>query len=149
MKEIQLSRGKTVLVDDQDYAYLSQWNWHWHPASNNNGNGYAMRRGSIRMHREILGAKKGDIVDHINGNGCDNRRENLRICSASESSQNVRPYGISGYKGVYVSGDKWQAMIRQNGKLQHLGVFVDSRAAAVAYDTAAKEIYGANCKTNF
>lgn len=88
-KEIQLTQGKVTLVDDEDYEWLSQWKWC--AKDGRNGNFYAFRASknkSTYMHRLILDTPKGKVTDHINGNGLDNRRINLRICSYRENSHN-------------------------------------------------------------
>jgi len=105
------------------------------------------------MHRVILDAPMNMLVDHINGNGLDNRRENLRICTNTE---NLRNRGkdrdnTSGYKGVVIKkGEKkFRAQIRVNQKTIHLGSFSTPEEAARAYDDAAREYFGEFAWTNF
>lgn len=144
MKEITLSNGMKVKVSDCDYEELNQYIWHYATV------GYAHMniskkdgRDGILMHRHILGLRKGDgkIVDHINGDGLDNRRENLRICTKTQNQQNQKPRHTkrSKYKGVgyFVRDKKWRARIVVNGKDIELGKFGCETCAAIAYDEAA------------
>jgi hypothetical protein len=99
------------------------------------------------MHREIMGAAEGQVVDHINHDGLDNRRCNLRVCSHAENVRNQRGQRgrSSGYKGV--SRDrrlgKWRAQIWHNGKHTYLGLFESEAAAARAYNAKARDLFGA------
>jgi hypothetical protein len=98
------------------------------------------------MHREIAGPGPGQVVDHINHDGLDNRRCNLRVCSHAENVRNQRgQYGRSSrYKGV--SRDrrlgKWRAQIWHNGKHTYLGLHDSETAAAEAYNAKARELFG-------
>lgn len=147
MKEITLSNGMKVKISDCDYEELAQYKWHHATA------GYAFRNLSSShtqeyMHRFILGLKKGDskIVDHINGDGLDNRRENLRVCTKSQNQQNQKPRHTrrSKYKGVgyYVRDRKWRARIVVEGKDIELGKFSCETCAAITYDEAAEKYHG-------
>jgi len=105
---------------------------------------------SIKMHAFILGIP---FADHANGNGLDNRRENLRPADATTNAWN-RPRksdNTSGYKGV--SWDRkngnWRAYITANGSRRHLGRFATAELAAAAYDVAAREIHGQFARLNF
>ncbi|GAG28472.1 unnamed protein product [marine sediment metagenome] len=105
------------------------------------------------MHRMILGVEKGVDVDHINGDGIDNRRFNLRACLRSENGRNRRlsKNNKSGYKGVCwnKSCNKWVAQIKYNYKEYSLGCFFCIIKAAKAYDKAAREYFGEFARTNF
>lgn len=148
MKKIQISQGRFIIVDDEDYEYLMQWKWHYH-----NG-GYAARcirnkgnKKTILMHREILGLKKGEIGDHINHNGLDNRRENLRKCTYSQNNMNRSKNKLSNgiYKGItlHKPSKLWTAKIKHNSKTKSLGYFKTQKDAAKAYNKAAKNMFGA------
>jgi len=146
-KKIPLTQGKFAIVDDEDYEWLSQWKWAYHPT----GTGYAIRfiqvagkQKGVLMHRMILDVPHDMETDHINHNGLDNRRTNLRICSHAENMANKRKYknNTSGYIGVYWDKERgqWRAQIQGHGI--HLGRFNDVKEAARAYDRAASELHG-------
>lgn len=151
---IEISQGKHVIVDTEDYEYLSQWKWYF------NKRGAAVRKiyhpGNkqtvVYMHREIMRAKKGEEVDHINHNQLDNRKVNLRLCSRAQNNFNIRrnKKNTSGFKGVsYIKQDKaWRAYISQDNKQIHLGRYKTAREAAEAYNTAALSMRGEFAWTN-
>lgn len=87
--EINLETGHTVLIDDCDYEKVMRWKW-YAKAEGSRHYAVTVRSPMQRMHRMILNAKPEQVVDHINGNGLDNRRENLRICSREENAKNRR-----------------------------------------------------------
>lgn len=152
MKEIVLSNGAVCKVDDDDYGKLSTYTW-----SCKSGR-YAMRceraRGdrfkNVQMHREVIGAKPGEIVDHINGDTFDNRKANLRICSQSQNMQNStrRRDNVSGYKGVHPNGRNWAAQIKVDGKQIYLGTFKTKEEAARVYNEAAAKHFGEFARVN-
>lgn len=158
VKEIPLSQGKVAIVDDEDYDYLNQWKWH---ASMVNGVlKYAARtirkdrrKITIRMHTFIMGTPKGMDTDHINHNGFDNRRCNLRICSRSQNLQNsqVMRKTSTNFKGIYWNKvhRKWLVSIKVNHQRVFIGLFESETEAANAYDEAAKKYYGEFANTNF
>jgi len=157
IKSIELTRGYITIVDDEDYKELIKFKWHTCKRTDNlayavtttypNGN-----KKELRMHRVILGATKGQIVDHIDGDSLNNQRSNLRICSQMENMQNLhRVKGLSKYKGVgfHKAYGKWRARIQVNKKPIYLGYFKDEIDAAKAYDEAAKKHFGAFARLNF
>lgn len=160
MKKIPLTQGKYALVDDEDYEFLNQWKWH---AKKGNATFYACRdryiKGKrrkpirLRMHRVIMGAKKGQQVDHREGDGLDNQRHNLRLCNCTENGRNSRisKNNKSGYKGVLwnLQKNKWQSHITVNYKTIHIGFYFCLIKAARAYDEKAKELFGEFAKPNF
>lgn len=158
-RAIRLSKGKFAIVDAADYEWLSQWKWSLHKVQNAQLLFYAKSRyvsGNgkvIQMHRFILNAPDGSIVDHIDGDGLNNTRANLRFASSFQNSFNRRK-GISntsGYKGVTWNKkcQKWQVQIEANGKCYYLGVFDDVEDAARAYDAAAILHHGEFAYLNF
>lgn len=120
------------------------------------GNGYAVREvdnATTYMHKVIMKASREFQVDHINGNKLDNRKTNLRLCSAAQNSMNksIASNNTSGYKGVTwrKSRSKWLASIRINTTLIHLGSFDYKEQAALAYDAAARKYFKQFAKLNF
>lgn len=154
-RRIALSQGKYALVDDADYEWLNQWKWTYHSM----GSGAAARKikvgkgkqASVLMHRLILDASDGMHVDHINGDGLDNRRENLRQCTPQQNWRNRKPANKngSGYKGAYPNKNHWEAAITVNRQRLYLGCFGNPEDAARAYDEAAREHFGKYARLNF
>lgn len=142
---IPLSRGKSALVSSQDHAKLAKHSWYC------GHRGYAMRsklmpngrRKTVSMHREILGARLDQEVDHINRNRLDNRRENLRILGHSANLHNRGAYGSSKVAGV--SWDKrkkkWRSEIGKNGKRAWLGYHDTKEGAEREYRKASSKLY--------
>jgi hypothetical protein len=153
MKEISLGNGKVAIIDDDDYEKLTKFKWNW-TALNNRSGFYA--RGDVMMHNVIMDTPDGLGVDHINGNGLDNRKENLRICTSSQNHANRRrPQNAipasSRFRGVHLRKDhkKWSAQITHQNKVYWLGYFDDEEEAARAYDAKAKELFGVYARLNF
>jgi len=165
MKKLYLSnRDETkdkcfTLVDDVDFFDLNKFSWCIQPSGRTS---YAIRseilldgkRRTIRLHRVILGAKKGEKCDHKNGDGLDNRRKNLRICSQIENGQNRRisKNNSLGFKGVVfdrrMKERKFRAKIKVNRKLICLGYYKTPQQAAKAYNRAANEFFGDFARLN-
>jgi hypothetical protein len=147
MKQIPLTQGKFALVDDEDYEFLNKWKWclsHGYPSKaikKEDG-----RKSCLLMHRLIMQAPDGVMVDHKNGCRFDNRKENLRLCSGTENQRNqrLRKTNSSGYKGVsfHKSTRKWMARIRVNKVQIYIGNFNSPEEAYLAYCEKAKELFG-------
>ena len=154
MKKIPLTQDKVALIDDTDYPLVTQHNWHAHPKSNGS---ICYARSNVRprllMHRLILGPAPDQMVDHIDGNGLNNCRSNLRLCSNSLNRGNsTKKYkGTSKYKGVCWDREsrKWRAFVTRDYKKIGLGRFSSEIDAARAYDMKARELFGEFARTNF
>lgn len=153
---IPLTRGYVALVDEGDYELLSKRNWMtairersiYAVSCESRSNG----GGTTYMHRLLVNAKKGEQVDHVNHNGLDNRRANLRICTVAQNRQNQRKTrGSSKYKGVcwHKAGGKWRAYIKRESRQRGLGCYEIEEDAARAYDRAAVEMFGEFASLNF
>lgn len=145
-KCIPLTQGKAALVDDEDFDKLNQYKWCFDGQ-------YAQRKvgnKTIRMHRVILDSPQ---VDHIDGDGLNNQRSNLRVCTHTQNQMNRAKHKImsSKYKGVSWNKptEKWRARIETNQGSLYLGLFEVEEEAARAYDEAAKENFGEFARLNF
>jgi len=159
-RRIKLTKGKYAIVDVEDYEWLNNFKWHsrvnaWTCyASRSEKDPATGRYVTVRMHRLILGAPENLFVDHINGNGLDNRKANLRIATCAQNNwnrANAKGRGRSGYVGVYwaENAGRWRAQISVQHKKIHLGYFDSKEAAARAYDTAATKYRKEFARTNF
>lgn len=154
MKEIQLTRGYVALVDDEDFERVNAIKWHAQP--NHAGIVYAsanIRHTRLKMHRFILGTHDGLQVDHIDGDGLNNRRSNLRECLTIHNNWNTRKWrnGKSQFKGAWYDkrDEVWRSGIMCNGKKLYLGTFHNELDAARAYDWAASKLFGQFARLNF
>lgn len=157
MKQIPLTQNKFAIVDDEDYDFLMQWKWRFQKNHKRDG-GYAIRSvffynekreedsRTVLMHRLINKTPDDFHTDHINGDGLDNRRENLRTATGSQNKINTkkRPNLTSQYKGVsFVKAESmWRAGIVANYKFHWLGQFKTEKEAALIYNAAAIKYHG-------
>ena len=157
MIEIPLTQGKAALIDDADFDLVKSYGWC--VDRRYKGSCYYVVTGSrqngeyhkVYMHRLIMSPSEGQDVDHINNNGLDNRRVNLRICTRTENLRNSRSKGGSSkYKGVswIKRRKKWQAQIMCNRRHFHIGYYSDDKCAADAYNESAKKLFGTFAKLN-
>ena len=156
MVEIPLTKGKIALIDDEDYEKVNKHRWHYF-IKDNRTTGYAYTNITINgkhfcmgMHRFILNLSDCLHIDHVNSNGLDNRKENLRVCSRSQNRANsiLNKNNSSGFRGVYISLGKWVASIRVNNKSIYLGTYQDKINAAIAYNNAAMKHFREFAKIN-
>lgn len=149
MRLILLTQGKATFVDDEDFARLDRYKWTYATE------GYAYRmvntptgRTAVLMHRQIMGLGAGDKreVDHDDGNGLNNQKVNLRVCTKSQNQQNRRisRNNTSGYKGVSRCrrNGRWQAHITTGNRPKFLGYFEDPALASEFRNLAADMLHG-------
>lgn len=162
MKTVHLggkkAAGRVALVDDEDYDLVLPYNWYCVEVTTpgKRSGPYARttvfsdtgKSGALFMHNLIVDYPK---PDHIDGDGLNNQRSNLRRVSASQSAINRRTWGRSAYRGVcwYRRYSKWNATITYRRKSRNLGYFASEEDAALAYDAAARELHGAFARLNF
>jgi hypothetical protein len=150
IKTIPLTGGFHAYVDAADFEELKQWRWRAHAG------GYAARWEKdklILMHRQIMQTPEGMVVDHINGNGFDNTRANMRNVTRRENMHNLGKHAgtASIYKGV-VRGKRqgtWYAKLAWGDTRSQAGPFEDEAEAARAYDRMAVEVFGEIVRLNF
>ena len=153
MKKIKLTKGKYALVDNDDYAELIKYKWR--ATIERDGVSYAVRGtrnkvgkySMIAMHRVIMKTPKEMVTDHIDGDGLNNQKKNLRICTRSQNNMNTKmgKNNTSGFKGVsrmYVNKKlKWQVHIRVDKKIKYLGYFATKEEGYKAYVEACKKYH--------
>lgn len=153
-RKIPLTQGQYAIVDPEDYEGLAKYKWF---AKRCDGRFYAVRskrNRNVKMHQVILGTKEGKVIDHINGNGLDNRKANVRFATSEQNSWNQRKQrsqSSSKYKGVHWEKKRkeWRARIKYKGRSIHIGRFETEEEAARAYDAKAKELFGEFAWLNF
>ena len=157
MKQIPLTKNKIALVDDEDFEYLMRWKWCISGRYAIRGVYIGKLDGKnkfkhILMHRVINKTPDDLYTDHINGDGLDNRKRNLRTCTIGQNNINklTKTIYTSKYRGV--SWDKrkkkWRACLQLNRKHIFLGYFKCQIKAAKAYNNAAIEFHGEFCRLN-
>lgn len=152
MKHIELTQGQRAIVDDEDFEKINQHKWY---AAKRGYTFYAQRmvnKKAVHMHRIIMSPSEEQEVDHINGSGLDNRKENLRSVARTQNQWNRgrQRNNRSGYKGVgwNIGHNKWTARIKVNSKTLFLGSFIDKKEAALAYNKAAIIHHGVFARLN-
>ncbi len=159
--EVRLTNGLIALVDAEDATRVSGLTWHADHRLNGVTYVRAMvtevpgrggKRVPVYLHRLVMGAVRGQVVDHVNFDGLDNRRENLRVCS---QRQNARHQRRGQFKGTIWDPKRslWRARIvlagDKRGKEKYLGLFAEREWAARSYDAAALRYFGEFAKTNY
>ena len=150
MGEIKLTQGYVALVDDEDFVLISKYSWHVQKEGRNiyaRTNIPALKKyRGVLMHILLMGKKPGLELDHINHNGIDNRRKNLRHVTRQQNQHNRRHHlhTSSKYKGVsfYKGKGIWVAQINKDNIRFYLGTFPTQKDAALAYDKKSQELHG-------
>ena len=154
---ITLPCGRDLLIDAEDEAFVRSHKWRSQLPTRSYTR-YAARHkpgasGEIFLHRELLNAPDGMMVDHLNGDGLDCRRSNIRLATASENACNRRrpSDATNPYRGVRQNGPhgRWVARIGIHGTKHYLGSFATPEEAARAYDAKALELHGEFARLNF
>jgi hypothetical protein len=146
--EIPLSKKQIAIVDDDMYDYLMRWKWN--ATLRPSGDGYYAvtrldgEKNHTPMHHLIVDVPEGMEVDHKDGNGLNNVRDNLRLCTHQQNLFNRRKNRSSttGYKGVTQHRGKFQAQIGLHGKNIYLGIYPTAKEAHEVYIAKAKELFG-------
>jgi hypothetical protein len=147
---VTLSQGKETVIDARDVALVDGFNWFAHK---NKHSFYAVRNDYtgpkprlVSIHRTIMGEPDGFFVDHVDGDGLNNCRDNLRLATLAENNRNARKpvTNSSGFKGVSWRKveKKWQSAIHFEGRKVHLGLFNDLEEAHAAYVAASIKLHG-------
>lgn len=153
IKFIELSRGHYAIVDKKHFGWMQTWKWSF--GSHN----YAVRtdhkhKRGVLMHRQLMRAKPGQHVDHIDGDTTNNLATNLRLCTVHQNlcNRKINANNTTGFKGVHLlkSTGRFHAQIKYDKTIRvHIGYFATAVEAAKAYDVAAKKYHGEFARLNF
>lgn len=156
MKLVPVGKSDFAMVDDDDYDTLSKFKWGLRTKGQNK---YAQtwsseRQRCIMMHRMIMRPQKTQMVDHIDRNGLNNQKTNLRVCTHEQNMRNAvfpkrNGFKNSTYKGVTRNHKNWKARISVCGEQVYIGTFRTEEAAARAYDKYASRVSGSFARLNF
>ena len=158
MKKIPLTQNKLASIDNEDFELISQYKW---CVSKKHSISYAITsaiknniKTTLKMHRLIMKIVDPKIqIDHVDGDGLNNQKLNLRICTSQQNQRNRQKNKVSSskFKGIWWDKrvKKWQVSIQIGKKRKHLGYFHNEIEAAKAYDTAAKKYFGEFARFNF
>ena len=158
--KITLTQSYEMEIDNEDYDKIKDYKWHTRKCKNTC---YAIthiyksnKRTTIAVHRLLINVPENMFVDHKDGNGLNNKKENLRICTNAQNQMNRnKPINnVSGFKGVYYINEKnrkrkYRAFICKNNKTINLGDYFTPEEAAITYDKKAKELFGEFALLNF
>lgn len=152
MVTITSTNGYKIMIDEEDFDMVSKY--HWYVSKTNSNNYYALRhstsngkRTKMYLHREVMGATKGDIIDHIDMNGLNCQKANLRLSSKSMNAYNRRSFGAIDYLGVSKHKDKFRMQIYVQGR-RYSKVCDTAEEAAMLYNEYAKKFHGDYARLN-
>lgn len=140
VKMLGRKASRRALIDAEDFELVNSYKWFEVKG------GYA-GHGPLLMHRLIMNAKKGQLVDHRDEDKLNNQKANLRFCSDKENRANqskARKNSVSGLRGTYFNKrrGKWMSMIRKDGRAYFLGHYGTKEEAHEAYKEASRRFYG-------
>jgi hypothetical protein len=145
MRAIPLSKGYAATVDDCDYKRVSAYKWHAHPTNHSVYARACIEGKNVYMHRFLLQAPSKMEVDHIDHNGLNNTRENLRLATKSQNARNarLRKDNTSGIRDVLwdKKSEKWRAYVVLDGKQYHVGYFTSLKEAEEAACSKRLELH--------
>jgi hypothetical protein len=155
MKTIPLTKGKEALVDDDDYEECMEMRWC--AKLSNHTVWYAARtetdehgRYDLYLHNFIMQPRDGERIDHIDRDGLNCQRHNMRVATWSQNSANRILPNSSGFRGVSLTPQgRYRAVIRKDGLLRSIGTYNTAEEAARAYDKKARELHGEFATVNF
>lgn len=146
--KIYLSKGRFAAIDDEDFPLIAHLKFH--ASERRFGRYYAaakIKGKNVYLHRILMQPAKGQVVDHIDGDGLNNKRSNLRICTQSQNVANSRSRSGK-LKGIWqIHNGRWTAQVAKDGKRYHLGYFSTPDEAFEAYKLAAKRLHGEFTRT--
>lgn len=144
MKKIKLTKGQVTLVDDEDFKWLNKTRWYARWSKSEKVFYAVSAQGKLLIHREIMKTPKGLVVDHINHDTLDNRKENLRNVTQRQNTMNSKPRKNNkvGLKGVFIDRGRFRAQITLSGKNVYLGWYKTKEEAAQARKKAENKHFG-------
>lgn len=147
----QYLEGKEILVDEDDLPrilVISSW-WNIIERKTDKKVYTCLDCATVYLHRVITGCPEGLVVDHKNGNGLDNRKSNLRVCTQQDNVLNKAPQRGKKYKGISKRANgSYRARITVDGYIVNIGDFTSERKAAIAYNEAAVRLHGEFARLN-
>ena len=150
MISIDVGRGAIAFIDADDFPHVGRYTWRVRD------DGYVQRTWMSQytmrhelLHRFVMNAGPGELVDHRNGDRWDCRKENLRVATLSQNAANRASLAGRTWKGIFQHGETWKARIKVDQQSIYLGCFSTPEEAALAYDIAAKKLFGEFACVNF
>jgi hypothetical protein len=139
--KIKLTQGQFAEIDEADYPLIAVHSWQARPRRDGRGF-YAVNSTGVRMHRLLLGVWDDRIVDHIDGDGLNNQRANIRVGTQSQNCVNRKQTPGPFMRGVYRKGRKFRSRIKVKGRMVSLGYFDTEAEAHAAFVAKSTELHG-------